>query len=194
MAGLALASCTAKSGGTVTVSSQPSGLQVPCDARRVLQNVCQQCHSNPTRNSAPFPLVTYDDTQVVASGEPLWHYMRIVVQSGVMPLPPVQISATDRQTLSKWLNAGAPAATAGDTCTPLVDAADGGVEQDAAPGSAGDEPMDEAASPSVDDTPADFDAADALDAADAADALQTDGPSGADDGAPAQDAGPWQAD
>ena len=97
------------------MSSETSALAVPCDADRVLQSVCQQCHSNPTQNSAPFPLVTYADTQTVSNGQPVWQYMRTVVASGAMPLPPVQITAADRDTLTRWLNSGAPARTVTDT-------------------------------------------------------------------------------
>jgi hypothetical protein len=97
-------------------TSPSSNLDIPCDPKRVLVAVCQQCHSNPPRNSAPFPLVTYADTQVISTGEPLWHYMRIVVENGVMPLPPVTISAADRDTLTAWLEAGAPARGPTDSC------------------------------------------------------------------------------
>ena len=91
--------------------------------------MCQQCHAAPPRNSAPFPLVTYADTQVVASGKPLWSYMIVALQNGVMPLPPVQIAPADRDTLIRWLDAGAPPRSASDMCArPAVDLGEGGID------------------------------------------------------------------
>jgi hypothetical protein len=92
----------------------------------VLQRVCQQCHSAPPLNSAPFPLVTYDDTQVVNNGKPIWQYMLVVLQNGTMPLPPVKIDSTDRDTLIRWLNAGAPPRLAPGGCSEPVASVDGG--------------------------------------------------------------------
>ncbi len=190
---LGLAACTAKSGAPSPVASVSSGLEVPCGARRVLENVCQQCHSSPTRNSAPFPLVTYDDTHAMASGEPLWHYMRIVVQSGVMPLPPVQLAAAERDTLLRWLNAGAPARTASDTCVPSMDSGEAGVEEGTVVSDSGlDEANAEAESATLDsgapDASSDADAsADAGAEAEGLDASQVDtSPAIADDAAPIQ--------
>src|SRR5687767_162779 len=34
---------------------------IPCAARYVLQTVCQQCHTQPPANGAPFPLQTRSD-------------------------------------------------------------------------------------------------------------------------------------
>jgi hypothetical protein len=35
----------------------------PCDVFAVVHSVCNKCHTNPTKNGAPFPLLTYADTQ-----------------------------------------------------------------------------------------------------------------------------------
>ncbi|MDP9035334.1 MAG: hypothetical protein M3O50_11045 [Myxococcota bacterium] len=186
---LALVACTAKSGAPAPVASVSSGLEVPCDARRVLENVCQQCHSNPPRNSAPFPLMTYDDTHAVASGEPLWHYMRIVVKSGVMPLPPVQLGAEDRDTLLRWFEAGAPARAAGDTCAPSVASIEGGADERTQVADSGsDDANAEAESATADAGAPDGSAqADASTGTEGLDASQTDGSSAnTDDAAPSQ--------
>jgi hypothetical protein len=66
---------------------------------------------------APFPLLTYADTQVVISNKPIWGYMRMVLMQGIMPLPPVQIGPTDKAILLRWLNAGAPQSLASDVCS-----------------------------------------------------------------------------
>jgi hypothetical protein len=113
--------------------------EIPCDARRVLEVVCQGCHTAPPRNQAPFALVTYADTQVLVGGRPIWTYMRAVLENGAMPLPPVKIDPADRDTLIRWLDAGAPAGFASSACSPDVDSA-AGSETEAGPlSSPGDE-------------------------------------------------------
>ena len=92
-----------------------------CAAYKVLTCVCQQCHQNPPVNHAPFPLLTYDDTQVpypfATSKKKLWQEMQTVVTSGYMPYmgiedppvdPPVQPLSDERKaTLLTWLAQGA---------------------------------------------------------------------------------------
>jgi hypothetical protein len=130
--------CNPTGEGPRGMSTQSASLEIPCDANRVLQDVCQHCHSSPTQNGAPFSLVTYEDTQVPASGEPLWKYMRAVVLSGAMPLPPVQISPAQRDVLLAWFDAGAPPRSASDTCSdPSSNGADADTDADDA--SSGDD-------------------------------------------------------
>jgi hypothetical protein len=92
--------------------------ELPCDVDRVLVSVCQQCHASPPRNQAPFPLVTYTDTQMVVTGQPLWTYMLAALKAGRMPLPPALLSDDDRGVLVRWLEASAPARGPDDVCTP----------------------------------------------------------------------------
>ena len=48
-----------------------------CAARTVLRDKCQRCHQDPTQNGAPFPLLTYADTQVVdRKGVPRFQRMK----------------------------------------------------------------------------------------------------------------------
>jgi hypothetical protein len=35
----------------------------PCDVFAVIHSICNKCHTNPTKNGAPFQLLTYADTQ-----------------------------------------------------------------------------------------------------------------------------------
>lgn len=90
--------------------------EIPCAPRRVLETVCQQCHSAPPKNGAPFPLVTYGDVLGTLDGRPMAHWMEMAVSEGDMPLPPVELANADRDTLLTWLRAGAPARGAGDSC------------------------------------------------------------------------------
>lgn len=168
-----LGACTVKSDPPAPVVTRPSAAQIPCDATRVLKSVCQQCHTAPPRNSAPFPLVTYDDTQVVASGKPIWRYMLTALQNGLMPLPPVQIALADRDALIRWLNAGAPPRVTTNDCS----------EQDAGSDAAGDSPDSPAADADDEDASGDAGTLDALDA------LEGDAPPRSSDNETESDAG-----
>lgn len=95
---------------------------IPCGPDRVLKNVCQFCHTNPPQHDAPFPLVTYANTQAEMDGKPLYFWMEKYVSEEIMPLPPVDISDADRAVLLQWLRAGAPAREPGVVCD-----GDGGV-------------------------------------------------------------------
>lgn len=81
---------------------------IPCAPNQVLESVCQHCHTSPTKSGAPFPLVTYSDIHAKLDGRPIWFWMEQFVTSGDMPLPPVEITDSQRQTLVEWLRAGAP--------------------------------------------------------------------------------------
>lgn len=83
-----------------------------CQANIVLSTVCQRCHANPPMNGAPFPLVTYEDTQQVfdmVSGKLRWERMQEVVAVDLMPLmgiPNVEVSpltCEEKSTLMGWL-------------------------------------------------------------------------------------------
>jgi hypothetical protein len=92
-----------------------------CDAEPIIANKCQRCHDQPTRNGAPFPLLTYADTQVSTPtpGDPerkRYQDMWLAVEQGEMPYraltldPPVQgLTCEERTTLLTWLREDAPA-------------------------------------------------------------------------------------
>jgi hypothetical protein len=98
----------------------PSGALVPwCDAYKIVNCACQQCHQNPTVNGAAMPLMTYEDTQLpyptATSSTFVWQKMQAAVSSRFMPetgnpsvVPPVKpLSEADRTTLLSWLAQGA---------------------------------------------------------------------------------------
>ena len=96
----------------------PSGPVQWCDAYKVINCVCQQCHQNPPLNGAPIPLMTYEDTQApypfATSKKKVWQEMQQVVTSRFMPytadptiLPTVKPLDDARQsTLLTWLMEG----------------------------------------------------------------------------------------
>jgi len=97
-----------------------AGKTVPwCDAYKIVNCVCQQCHQDPVRHGASMPLMTYEDTQAPfpfpTSKTFVWEKMETAVSSRFMPLttdpsvtPPVEpLSDADRNTLLDWLAQGA---------------------------------------------------------------------------------------
>jgi hypothetical protein len=78
--------------------------------------VCRRCHQDPPLQFAPFPLLTWDDTQQPfgVSGRLRHERMFEVVRDDVMPFrfstiePPVEpLSPADKATLLNWLAQGA---------------------------------------------------------------------------------------
>jgi hypothetical protein len=73
--------------------------------------VCQRCHQDPPLHGAPFPLVTYEDTQEPYTvDKQRWERMKEVVESDFMPArgidlePPVEfLTCEEKSTLMGWL-------------------------------------------------------------------------------------------
>lgn len=104
-----------------------SGL--PCDVEEVLVAKCRRCHTTPTRHAAPFPLLTWEDTQqIFRDDRPRFKVMASAIKSGFMPYntkanPPVE-PATDaeKQVIIDWAEAGAPRASCPPTPAPSASA------------------------------------------------------------------------
>jgi hypothetical protein len=117
-------------GSDATTSSSGGSTPLPCDVTAVLQANCQSCHQNPPINSAPMPLVTWEDTQAVVPNDPdgipptsatekVYQMIETRITSASNPMPPLPhaaLDAADLATLTSWVNAGAPAGTAGQSC------------------------------------------------------------------------------
>ena len=79
---------------------------------------CQRCHNDPTQNTAPFPLLTWEDTQADFFNKLVWERMLSVLEIDFMPptffpnlQPPVEpLTAAEKQVLVSWLSVGAPSA------------------------------------------------------------------------------------
>src|SRR5688572_15060842 len=85
-----------------------------CDVNTVLECKCRRCHTDPLQNSAPFPLLTFEDTQVTpaATTRTVWQRMRSVIATDYMPptffddlVPEVEM-ATDyeKATIIGWVD------------------------------------------------------------------------------------------
>jgi hypothetical protein len=78
----------------------------------VLAQKCQTCHQSPPKNHAPFPLLTYAETQAADplspySGLPIWQVMHTVIQPDGVPHMPFgnapQLTSSEMTTLDGWL-------------------------------------------------------------------------------------------
>ncbi|APR85120.1 Hypothetical protein A7982_10469 [Minicystis rosea] len=118
--------CTGGSGGTAgagaaaACSSTPKTGEIPCDVFAIIHASCNPCHTDPLAGGAPFPILTYADTQAeFHAGKLVFQQMYDQIQPGAapqMPLGDVMMSDADRKTLSDWLSACTPPAPAGMGC------------------------------------------------------------------------------
>jgi hypothetical protein len=111
------ASC-ADSGADAGETQTEAGLTW-CDVEPILEAHCQRCHTDPPANGAPFPLLTYEDTQ--AGEPPRYERMGEVVSQDFMPPqwlavdPPVEaLPCSEKRTLIEWVEQAAPPPPAGD--------------------------------------------------------------------------------
>ena len=79
----------------------------PCEIARIMGSVCQQCHTDPQRSGAPFPLLRYQDMKISILGEPLYSVMLKDLDTKNMPRDPATISDHDHDVLMQWLSDGA---------------------------------------------------------------------------------------
>jgi hypothetical protein len=119
-AGNGVAAGAAGDGGTSGTAG--SGAVSWCQAYKLINCVCQQCHQNPTLHGAAMPLMTFEDTQVPfpypTSTATVWQTMQGVIANRFMPytgdssVMPLVKPLTDEQrgTLLAWLAQGATAA------------------------------------------------------------------------------------
>jgi hypothetical protein len=98
------------SGGNGTTGGGPSW----CEVSQVLEAKCRRCHVGEGLNGAPFPLVTYADTQVENAVGPRWERMWAMVEDDLMPPsdsmlnPPVApLTADEKDLLLEWFATGA---------------------------------------------------------------------------------------
>lgn len=96
----------------------PTTGDIPCEVFTVIHGVCNHCHVDPPLVSAPFPLLTYEDTQMAfdTHGKLRYQRMKEVIQpdgsphmpfdSSIIVVPPL----TDAQfaILDAWLTCPTP--------------------------------------------------------------------------------------
>lgn len=93
-----------------------SGTVSWCEVREVLGAKCQRCHIGAGLHGAPFPLVTFDDTQVFMESldKHRWELMQNMVEQDLMPPkdprldpPPAALSDAEKDVLITWFAEGA---------------------------------------------------------------------------------------
>jgi hypothetical protein len=106
---------------TAGAGGSPEELILFCDALVVVQAKCQRCHGDPITNSAPVPLLTYDDFQAqYYETEFKWWQIAVgMVERDVMPFvalndnPSLEggtvepLTVDEKATLLGWLKQGA---------------------------------------------------------------------------------------
>jgi hypothetical protein len=97
-----------------TGGSSATGGPTWCEVSEVLELKCRRCHVGEGLHGAPFPLVTYEDTQVQDAPGPRWQRMQAMVEDDKMPPPDVVLSpptqpvtASEKELLLAWFEAGA---------------------------------------------------------------------------------------
>jgi len=101
-----LFSCTANTLDDVFVPVEidPEGdLVTYQDVRFVFENICTACHSNPTQNGAPMPLVTYENVRDAVLNRPLLDRIsRGEGESGAMPLGGPRLPQNTIDLIFQW--------------------------------------------------------------------------------------------
>ena len=69
----------------------------------IMTNHCLQCHSNPTRNGAPFSLTTFQEVRSRAAA------VNTAMNDVNDPMPPSgRIAASQREQIQEWIDNGLP--------------------------------------------------------------------------------------
>jgi hypothetical protein len=74
-------------GGAGCMYTKDEAGNLPCDVYTVLHDNCHRCHQSPPLNGAPFPLLTYADTQAqyYNTADKIWEHMKLVIEPGAVP-------------------------------------------------------------------------------------------------------------
>lgn len=104
-------------GGTGGAAPPATG-DFPCDVFAVIHQKCNPCHTDPPKNGAPFPILTYEDTQKPYGSQGKKRYQRIAeviapASGPFMPLMPNKVGVTalsdaELTLLSGWLESPVP--------------------------------------------------------------------------------------
>lgn len=93
----------------------------PCDVFAVIHAVCNPCHQMPPQNSAPFPLLTYADTQPLYTASVGLIFQQMFISTGPtgdprMPFGEPPLAGAEYATLHGWLGQCAPPVPPGTGC------------------------------------------------------------------------------
>jgi len=89
-----------------------SGARVPCEVSALLEQHCARCHGASLREGAPIALLHADDFSAERNGRSVARAAVARMRDPLRPMPPAtepELPAADRDTLTDWLERGAPA-------------------------------------------------------------------------------------
>jgi hypothetical protein len=109
--------------GDADACAPPSVGDLPCDVSAVL-DICRNCHTMPPMSGAPFPFLTYEDTQEIYFGAMRrWQRMAQVIEpNDPLHMPPrtainvPQLTDAQLDTLRAWFRACTPPEPEGMGC------------------------------------------------------------------------------
>jgi len=110
---------TGGSPGADACPAKPQTGDFPCDVFAIIHANCNPCHQNPPLSGAPFPLLTYADTQKpIFPGKLIFQQMYDQTRPNALPRMPLGGSLTpaDFTTLSDWLVTCAQPVPSGTGC------------------------------------------------------------------------------
>lgn len=117
--------CSSASGPAASRASTDASIEAGIDAAisnaplpsavdSVFASRCRKCHGTPQHMGAPFPLLTWQNTQMLVPNNPrhlhVYEAMKLRINDPNFPMPPDgnPFTASDRKVLNDWLDAGAP--------------------------------------------------------------------------------------
>ena len=89
----------------------PATGDYPCAVFDVINRNCRPCHQNPPMQGAPFPLMTFENTQAPYNATlKIYQRMNVQIRPGAIPRMPLggMLTDADLKTLGDWLNMCAP--------------------------------------------------------------------------------------
>jgi uncharacterized membrane protein len=78
---------------------------LPPDIDDVIERRCRMCHSDPTEQFAPMPLLTWEDFQAPrwdGADRPVYDYARERINSDRLPMPPLPSPALSQEERAAW--------------------------------------------------------------------------------------------
>lgn len=108
-----------EAGACVLPDAGTPAAHIPCDVDAILAAKCRRCHTDPTQNGAPFPLIEWSKLFAPYGAVVVYQAMFKAVDSDFMPLcaegtcgtfdPPVAaLSAEEKSALLAWLSCPLP--------------------------------------------------------------------------------------
>ena len=107
-------------GMAIMCDAGPATGDIPCEVFDVIHRNCNPCHQDPPLMFAPFPILTYEDTQMPFGMNGLVRYQRmnqVIRPTGVPHMPQGgKLTDADYKILTGWLDMCAPPTAEGMGC------------------------------------------------------------------------------